>query len=202
MNKLKLYLAASIAALALYSCGAEGAAMLTPIGSGYTSPDDKTNTDITITFKNGWEDIAQNFTEKDDDDPYTDYPFFKALTPDKTNAVVDSAELNSYKEKLAVYNEIKAEWDTYQKDVEKAENAGEDPPPPPTEPLPAEPVYPIAAIPYFPGNEYLSGGNVKTFGSAPEWDFHTLIGWAIEGGEEVSLNTPHIRRYNSNGSVG
>jgi hypothetical protein len=110
MNKLKLCLAASIAALALYSCGGEDAAMLTPGGPGYTPPDDKTNTDITITFKNGWEDIAQNFTEKDDD-LYTDYTFFKALTPDKTNAVVDSAELNSYKEKLAIYNEIKADWD-------------------------------------------------------------------------------------------
>jgi hypothetical protein len=63
-------------------------------------------------------------------------------------------------------------------------------PPPPNDPLPIEPVPPIATIPYFPGDEYLFDGKPKIFGSAPEWDFHTLTGWKIEDGEEATLNTP------------
>jgi uncharacterized repeat protein (TIGR02543 family) len=186
MNKLKLCLAALITALALYSCGGEDAAMLTPGGPGYTPPDGKTDTGITITFKNGWEDAAEDELKDDD---YTSFKINKALAPSTAKAVVDSAELTAYNEKLKIYEGLKKEWDDYQKALEAAQNDNKDPPPPRGN-LPAEAVYPLAAIPYFPGNEYVSSQNTLIFGSAPEWDFHTLIGWQLEGGEEVSLNTP------------
>jgi hypothetical protein len=120
----------SIAAFAFYSCGAEDAAMLTPVGSNDTPPDGKDNTDITITFENGWEDIAQSFTA-DNDDPYTDYTYFKPLTPAKTNAVVDNAELTAYKDAHAEWQKLKDAWDEYEKNHDSAQGDETIVPPPP-----------------------------------------------------------------------
>jgi hypothetical protein len=130
MNKLKLCLAASIAALALYSCGGEGAAMLTPVGPNDTPPDGTDKTDIIITFENGWEDVSQSFT-KENDDPYTDYTYFKPLTPAKTNAVVDSAELTAYKDAHAEWQKLKDAWDEYEKNNDSAQSGETIVPPPP-----------------------------------------------------------------------
>jgi hypothetical protein len=130
MNKLKLCLAASIMAFALYSCGGEDAAMLTALGPNDAPPDDKTTVPITITFENGWEDLAQNFTP-DNDDPNTDYTYFKPLTSAETSAVVDKAELAAYKDAHAEWQKLKDAWDEYEKNNDSAQGNETIVPPPP-----------------------------------------------------------------------
>jgi hypothetical protein len=190
MNKLKLGLAALITAAALSSCGdaASDAIVAAAGNTPIKPPDGKSETNIVVTFKNGWEGAAQGELQ---DDPYTkDVPVNKTLSPSTVNAVVDTAEKNAYDEAYAVWKAINDAWVKYEKDREEAQNSGINPPPPPNESLPPEPVPPVATIPYFPGDEYLYNNEPQKAGEAPEWDYHTLTGWKIEGGEEATLNTP------------
>jgi hypothetical protein len=189
MNKLKLSMAVLITAIALSSCGdAATDAIVAAVGTTPIKPDGKTETNIVVTFKNGWEDVA---TADLEDDDYTSFKFYSGLTPATVNAVVDTAEQNAYDAAYAVWEAINDAWVQYGNERDEAANNDKDPPPPPNDPLPPEPVPPIATIPFFPGDEYLATGDVLAIaGSAPEWDFHTLTGWKIEDGEEATLNTP------------
>ncbi|MDR0409987.1 MAG: hypothetical protein LBH18_06290 [Spirochaetaceae bacterium] len=116
MTKLKLGLAALAAAFTIFSCDGGGSAAdilgSEDMGKG---PDGKTPVkDIVITFKNGWENASADDNEK------------KELTLTQVNPVVDTEEMNLYKQQKADYDEIKALWDAY----DAAKN-GENPPPPP-----------------------------------------------------------------------
>jgi hypothetical protein len=138
MNKLKLCLAALITASAFFSCGGGEGGILTGGGEGYAPPDGTVNTDIVITFQNGWESVID--PEQLKNDPFTDYDINKALTPAKTNAVVNKAEMDAYTEQLASYKAIKDKWDAYQELLDAYNAAlasGSDdavPPPPQTKP--------------------------------------------------------------------
>ncbi|MDR1363277.1 MAG: hypothetical protein LBJ35_04440, partial [Spirochaetaceae bacterium] len=81
MKKLKLGLAAFITALIFSSCGGEDAGILAASGAQEYDPGkDKVETDITVTFKNGWEDIAEGQIK---DDEYTEGGPYKKLSPEK-----------------------------------------------------------------------------------------------------------------------
>ncbi|MDR1362459.1 MAG: hypothetical protein LBJ35_00200 [Spirochaetaceae bacterium] len=136
MNKLKLGLAALIAAAALSSCGdAVSDAIVAAAGSSTIKPPDgKTETGIVVTFKNGWEGAAPSELQ---DDPYTkDVPVNKTLSPSTVNAVVDTEGKNAYDEAYAVWKAINDKWVQYEKDREEAQNSGENPPPPPVKTFP------------------------------------------------------------------
>jgi hypothetical protein len=134
MNKLKLSLAALITAIAVSSCGdAASDALAAAIGnSPINTPDGKSETNIVVTFKNGWEGAA---TGELVDDGYTSFPIHKDLDPPTVNAVVDTAEKNAYDEKYTEWKRINALWDAYKAKLE-AQNNGEDPPPPPVKTFP------------------------------------------------------------------
>ncbi|MDR1363128.1 MAG: hypothetical protein LBJ35_03650 [Spirochaetaceae bacterium] len=133
MNKLKLGLTALITAIALSSCGdAATDAIVAAVGTTPIKPDGTTETNIVVTFKNGWEDVMPADLEDDD---YTSFKFYSGLTPATVNAVVDTAEQNAYDAAYAVWEAINDVWVQYEKDLEEAKNSDEDPPPPPVKTL-------------------------------------------------------------------
>jgi two-component SAPR family response regulator len=102
--------------------------MLTPGGEDYKPPAEKEKTSIVVTFQNGWEDADPSELK---DDLYTaDYEINKPLKPATTNAVVDIAEMEAYKETLAEWKTIKALWDEYEIKRDEAQKNEEDTPPP------------------------------------------------------------------------
>ncbi|MDR1362467.1 MAG: hypothetical protein LBJ35_00240 [Spirochaetaceae bacterium] len=132
MNKLKLSMAALITAIALSSCGdAASDAIVAAVGNTPTK-EGTTETNIVVTFKNGWEDTAP--AELLDDD-YTSFKFYSGLTPATVKAVVDTAENDAYIGARTEWERINILWDKYKKDLEVSQNNGEDPPPPPMIPF-------------------------------------------------------------------
>jgi hypothetical protein len=129
MNKLKLSLAAAIAALAFFSCGDVSDTLAEAVGAiKPTPPSGTTETSITITFKNGWENVV---TEDLKDDDYTKFKYYLPLSPITAYAVVDTAAKEAYDEAYSVWKEINDEYILYAKELEKAQENGESPPPPP-----------------------------------------------------------------------
>ncbi|MDR1362665.1 MAG: hypothetical protein LBJ35_01250 [Spirochaetaceae bacterium] len=130
MNKLKLGLAALIAATVLSSCGeTESDVLIEAVKNSPAKPDGKTETTIVVTFRNGWENAdASELT----DDPYTELIVNEPLTPKTVNAVVDSEEKKAYDEAHLEWERINNLWKDYQAALAASQNAGINPPPPPT----------------------------------------------------------------------
>jgi hypothetical protein len=130
MNKLKLGMAALITAIALSSCGdADSDELVAAVGNTIVKPPDgTTETTIKVTFKNGWESAA---SEDLVDDDYTSFKFYSGLTPSTINAVVNTEEKLKYEKAHDVWEESNKVWVQYEKDLEKAQNDGVTPPPPP-----------------------------------------------------------------------
>ncbi|MDR1363555.1 MAG: hypothetical protein LBJ35_05845, partial [Spirochaetaceae bacterium] len=86
-------------------------------------------TDITVTFKNGWEDIAEGQIK---DDEYTEGGPYKKLSPEKVKAVVDKTELETYNAAYTEWERVAGLWDDYNTKLEAYQNnpSGESPPPP------------------------------------------------------------------------
>ncbi|MDR3356018.1 MAG: InlB B-repeat-containing protein [Spirochaetaceae bacterium] len=191
MNKL-MKLAAALAFVALvFSCrlnpddsiDGEMEKILGVAGKGKTIVKD-----VVVTFKNGWENEDKSTL---DDDPFTDYQYFKPVSPAKMYAVVNTGELETYNTALTEWKNTKFLWDAYNAELEKYRQdldsgviAKDKPPPsPPETELKAEPAKPLATLPCLPGDEYLDeNGEPQFTGSKPEWDYRIFKGWTIAGG--------------------
>ncbi|MDR2660076.1 MAG: hypothetical protein LBC27_08865 [Spirochaetaceae bacterium] len=199
MKKLTIGLIMIFIAYAFLSCSDDDEIVYVKEVKPLPKPpkDDVNVENIIVTFKNGWEGVADL-----KDDTFTDYEFYKPVSPSELHPVVKVEEKAAYDTALAEYQRIKAIWEEYNTELAKYEEERkkdpENPKPPPatpSEPMLNEPIFPIAKLPYFPGDEYIDDKDeIQIAGNQPEWDYHTFLGWELEvvSGEdnEITLDTP------------